>query len=167
MNPTDVQTRVLLVFTHHICLGQENWPFHSLRNKNLEICNLSLLKILTSNSVSKALYLSTRTQHLTPKGQRVFLLKNASKQPLLKTSWIVQNWNQFWYFQPWDLVANFYVYMPTKSHTLIHYHLWDHNIQSWRNVFFGPCQRGTSVFWGPKILGFQANLEWASLDSCS
>jgi hypothetical protein len=36
---------------------------------------------------------------LTPKGLRVFLLKTASKQPLLKASWIVQNWNQFWYFQ--------------------------------------------------------------------
>jgi hypothetical protein len=38
--------------------------------------------------------------HLTPKELRVFLLKTASRQPLLKASWIVQNWNQFWYFQP-------------------------------------------------------------------
>jgi hypothetical protein len=37
---------------------------------------------------------------LTPKGRRVFLLKTASKQPLLKASRIVQNWNQFRYFQP-------------------------------------------------------------------
>jgi hypothetical protein len=37
---------------------------------------------------------------LTPKGLRVFLLKIASKQPLLKASRIVQNWNEFWYFQP-------------------------------------------------------------------
>jgi hypothetical protein len=37
---------------------------------------------------------------LTPKGLRVFLLKTASKQPLLKTSQIVQDWNQSWYFQP-------------------------------------------------------------------
>jgi hypothetical protein len=36
---------------------------------------------------------------LTLKGLRVFLLKIASKQPLLKASGIVQNWNQFWYFQ--------------------------------------------------------------------
>jgi hypothetical protein len=36
---------------------------------------------------------------LTPKGVRVFFGKSASKQPLLKTSQIVQNWNQFWYFQ--------------------------------------------------------------------
>jgi hypothetical protein len=35
---------------------------------------------------------------LTPKGLRVFLLKTTSKQPLLKASQIVQNWNQFWYF---------------------------------------------------------------------
>jgi hypothetical protein len=37
---------------------------------------------------------------LTPKGKRVFLLKTASKEPLLKARQIVQNWNQFWYFQP-------------------------------------------------------------------
>jgi hypothetical protein len=60
---------------------------------------------------------------LTSKRRRVFFLKTASKQPLLKASQIVQNWNQFWYFQPYDLVANFYVYMPTKSHTLIPHHL--------------------------------------------
>jgi hypothetical protein len=36
---------------------------------------------------------------LTPNGLRVFFGKTTSKQPLLKTSWIVQNWNQFWYFQ--------------------------------------------------------------------
>jgi hypothetical protein len=36
---------------------------------------------------------------LTPKGLRVFLLKTASKQPLLKTSQIVQDWNQSWYFK--------------------------------------------------------------------
>jgi hypothetical protein len=41
----------------------------------------------------------TSIPYLTPKGQRVFLLKIASKQPLLKTSRIVQNWNQCWYFQ--------------------------------------------------------------------
>jgi hypothetical protein len=60
---------------------------------------------------------------LTPKGLRVFFNKTASKQPLLKTSQMVQNWNQFWYFQLLDLVANFYIYMPTKSHTLIPYNL--------------------------------------------
>jgi hypothetical protein len=32
-------------------------------------------------------------EKLTPKRLRVFLLKTASKQPLLKASWIVQNWN--------------------------------------------------------------------------
>jgi hypothetical protein len=46
----------------------------------------------------------------------------------LKASQVVQNRNQFWYFQLLDLVANFYVYMPTKSYTLIPYHLRDHNI---------------------------------------
>jgi hypothetical protein len=72
----------------------------------------------------------TKIISLIPKGQRVFLLKIASKQLLLKASWIVQNWNQFWYFQPQDLITNFYVHMPTKSYTLIPYHLQDHNIQS-------------------------------------
>jgi hypothetical protein len=40
--------------------------------------------------------------------------------------------------------------MPSKSYTLIPYHLQDHNIQSWRNNFFCPCPRGTAVFWVQK-----------------
>jgi hypothetical protein len=40
--------------------------------------------------------------------------------------------------------------MPTKSHTLIPYHLRDHNIQNWRKSFFCPCKRGTAVFWVQK-----------------
>jgi hypothetical protein len=40
--------------------------------------------------------------------------------------------------------------MPTKSYTLIPYHLWDHNIQSWKKSFFHPYKIGTTVFWGPK-----------------
>jgi hypothetical protein len=40
--------------------------------------------------------------------------------------------------------------MPTKSYTLIPYHLRDHNIQSWKNLFFYPYPRGTLAFWGPK-----------------
>jgi hypothetical protein len=51
--------------------------------------------------------------------------------------------------------------MPTKSHTLIPYHLGEHNIQSWRKSFFCPCQRRTTVFWGPKKPLFQVDLEWA------
>jgi hypothetical protein len=38
---------------------------------------------------SKANHFSFRNEGLTPKGLRVFLLKTASKQPLLKTSQIV------------------------------------------------------------------------------
>jgi hypothetical protein len=57
-------------------------------NKNLERKRLCLKKG------------SSRKPDLTPKGLRVFLLKTASKQPLLKTSQIVQDWNQSWYFQP-------------------------------------------------------------------
>jgi hypothetical protein len=72
----------------------------------------------------------------------------------LKASRIVQNWNQFWYFQLLDLVANFYVYMPTKSHTLIPYHLWDHNIQSWRKSFCLPLQKGDSSLLGSKKTTF-------------
>jgi hypothetical protein len=37
---------------------------------------------------------------ISPKGLRVFLLKIASKQSLLKASRIAQNLNKFWYFQP-------------------------------------------------------------------
>jgi hypothetical protein len=40
--------------------------------------------------------------------------------------------------------------MPTKSCTLIPYHLRDHNIQSWRKSFFPLRSRGTAVFWRPK-----------------
>jgi hypothetical protein len=52
------------------------------------------------SNASLFLALELSLQHLlTPKGLRVFLLKIASKQPLLKASRIVQNWDQFWYFQ--------------------------------------------------------------------
>ena len=37
---------------------------------------------------------------LTPKALRVFLLKTASKQPLLKASRTVQTWEGFGYIQP-------------------------------------------------------------------
>jgi hypothetical protein len=56
----------------------------------------SLFKMESDNFVNKTI---NNLGTLTPKGLRVFLLKTASKQPLLKASWIVQNWNQFWYFQ--------------------------------------------------------------------
>jgi hypothetical protein len=36
--------------------------------------------------------------------------------------------------------------MPTKSHTLIPYHLGDHNIQSWKKVFFAPTKGGQQSF---------------------
>jgi hypothetical protein len=55
--------------------------------------------------------------------------------------------------------------MPTKSYTLIPYHLWGHNIQSWRKSFFCPCPRGTEIFWGPKKSLSQVDMECASLDS--
>jgi hypothetical protein len=41
----------------------------------------------------KSTFNQKNVEALIPKGQRVFLLKTASKQPLLKTSRIVQNWN--------------------------------------------------------------------------
>jgi hypothetical protein len=40
--------------------------------------------------------------------------------------------------------------MPTKSHTLIPYHLRDHNIQSWRKGFFLPLPKGDSSLLGSK-----------------
>jgi hypothetical protein len=51
---------------------------------------------------------------LTPKGQRVFLVKIASKQPLLKARQLVQNEEFFWYFQLEDLVANLYSICTTN-----------------------------------------------------
>jgi hypothetical protein len=39
----------------------------------------------------KNIFLVANRCILTPKGLRVFLLKTASKQPLLKASWIEQN----------------------------------------------------------------------------
>jgi hypothetical protein len=40
--------------------------------------------------------------------------------------------------------------MPIKSYTLIPYHLWDHNIQSWRKSFFHCAQEGQQGFGGQK-----------------
>jgi hypothetical protein len=90
----------------------------------------------------------------------VFLLKTTSKQPLLKASWIVQNWNQFWYIQLEDLLANFYFYMPTKSYTLILYHLQDHNIHSKsKKKFFLPLLKVDSSLLGSKKTTFSSRYE--------
>jgi hypothetical protein len=51
----------------------------------------------------------------------------------------VQKGVLLWYFQQNDLVANLYVYMFTKSYTLIPYQLQDHNVQSWENIIFSLC----------------------------
>jgi hypothetical protein len=37
---------------------------------------------------------------LTLKGRRMFFVKIASKQPLLKATWLVENKDLFWNFQP-------------------------------------------------------------------
>jgi hypothetical protein len=52
--------------------------WHKIKNKKKLVLHLDNIYKLT---------------YLTPKGLRVFLLKTASKQPLLKTSQIVQDWN--------------------------------------------------------------------------
>jgi hypothetical protein len=60
--------------------------------------------------------------------------KATSKQPHLKASWTVQNRGLLWYFQPYDLVANLYVYMSIKSYTFIPYRLQDHKVQNWEKI---------------------------------
>jgi hypothetical protein len=48
--------------------------------------------------------------------------------------------------------------MPTKSYTLILYLSQDHNIQSWRNLFFAPIQGGQQSF-GVKKITFSSRYE--------
>jgi hypothetical protein len=61
--------------------------------KNLTKGIQSLLTLILQGAKKPIFFTST------PKDLRVLFGKIASKQPLLKTSRIVQNWNQFWYFQ--------------------------------------------------------------------
>jgi hypothetical protein len=48
--------------------------------------------------------------------------------------------------------------MPTKSYTLIPYHLRDHNIQSWR-IFFFALPKGDNYLLGSKKTTFSSRYE--------
>jgi hypothetical protein len=54
----------------------------------------------------------------------------------------MQNQNQFWYFQPYNLVANFYVFIPTNITLpfLTIYKIMTFKVKE--KVFFAPIQGG-------------------------
>jgi hypothetical protein len=81
------------VITHHSLLKCYHSPLIA------HILSLTIHCSLLTAHILASFINSLQHNELTPKGPRVFLLKIASKQPLLKASPIVQNHNQFWYFQ--------------------------------------------------------------------
>ena len=66
------------------------------------------------------------------------------------------------------LVANLYVYVyvSTKSYTLIPYHFVDHKILYWWKKILPLCLRGTTQFWRPRKPFYHIDMDYKTSYSC-